>query len=157
MILLIHSQISMVAPLTFGIGKLNSSPTLKLASITSHDDVIKWKHFPRYWPCLRETTGHGSIWVWDVCHILQQRHCNVSQEQKWMHCSCFQNTRKKRLLVWYYGIKLNQDTLFWHMYQVYVGHEDSVPGTCVCKKLKVSKDVKAFKWSKSLSFNFKVG
>ena len=23
-----------------------------------HDDVIKWKHFPRYWPFLRESTGH---------------------------------------------------------------------------------------------------
>ena len=23
-----------------------------------HDDVIKWKHFPRYWPCVREFTGH---------------------------------------------------------------------------------------------------
>ena len=23
----------------------------------SHDDVIKWKHFPRYWPFVREFTG----------------------------------------------------------------------------------------------------
>ena len=23
------------------------------------DDVIKWKHFPRYWPFMRETSGHG--------------------------------------------------------------------------------------------------
>ena len=22
-----------------------------------HDDVIKWKHFPRYWPFVREFTG----------------------------------------------------------------------------------------------------
>ena len=26
-----------------------------------HDDVIKWKHFPRYWPFVRGTTGHR--WV----------------------------------------------------------------------------------------------
>ena len=26
-----------------------------------HDDVIKWKHFPRYWPFVRETTGHRWI------------------------------------------------------------------------------------------------
>ena len=26
-----------------------------------HDDVIKWKHFPRYWPFMRETTGHRWI------------------------------------------------------------------------------------------------
>ena len=24
---------------------------------TPHDDVIKWKHFPRYWPFVREFTG----------------------------------------------------------------------------------------------------
>ena len=24
----------------------------------SHDDVIKWKHFPRYWPFERESPGH---------------------------------------------------------------------------------------------------
>ena len=23
-------------------------------SVSSHDDVIKWKHFPRYWPFVRE-------------------------------------------------------------------------------------------------------
>ena len=27
----------------------------------SHDDVIKWKHFPRYWPFVREFTGHRWI------------------------------------------------------------------------------------------------
>ena len=26
-----------------------------------HDDVIKWKHFPRYWPFMRGTTGHRWI------------------------------------------------------------------------------------------------
>ena len=26
-----------------------------------HDDVIKWKHFPRYWPFLRGITGHRWI------------------------------------------------------------------------------------------------
>ena len=24
----------------------------------NHDDVIKWKHFPRYWPCVRESSSH---------------------------------------------------------------------------------------------------
>ena len=27
----------------------------------SHDDVIKWKHFPRYWPFERESPGHRWI------------------------------------------------------------------------------------------------
>ena len=26
-----------------------------------HDDVIKWKHFPRYWPFLRQSIGHRRI------------------------------------------------------------------------------------------------
>ena len=25
----------------------------RLESVTNHDDVIKWKHFPRYWPFMR--------------------------------------------------------------------------------------------------------
>ena len=25
-----------------------------LLVLTNHDDVIKWKHFPRYWPFVRE-------------------------------------------------------------------------------------------------------
>ena len=25
--------------------------------IQKHDDVIKWKHFPRYWPFVREFTS----------------------------------------------------------------------------------------------------
>ena len=28
-------------------------PTVLNHSITRHDDVIKWKHFPRYWPFVR--------------------------------------------------------------------------------------------------------
>ena len=27
------------------------------SSNASHDDVIKWKHFPRYWPFVRGVTG----------------------------------------------------------------------------------------------------
>ena len=30
-------------------------------NIIPHDDVIKWKHFPRYWPFARESTGHRWI------------------------------------------------------------------------------------------------
>ena len=30
-------------------------------SMTFHDDVIKWKHFPRYWPFVREFTGPGEF------------------------------------------------------------------------------------------------
>ena len=27
-------------------------------SLENHDDVINWKHFPCYWPFVRESTGH---------------------------------------------------------------------------------------------------
>ena len=26
-----------------------------------HDDIIKWKLFPRYWPFVRESIGHRRI------------------------------------------------------------------------------------------------
>ena len=30
---------------------------IEITTITFHDDVIKWKHFPRYWPLCGEFTG----------------------------------------------------------------------------------------------------
>ena len=29
------------------------TPTSPMSSVTVHDDVIKWKHFSRYWPFMR--------------------------------------------------------------------------------------------------------
>ena len=29
-----------------------------ITTYPTHDDVIKWKHFPRYWSFVREFTGH---------------------------------------------------------------------------------------------------
>ena len=39
-----------------GVGRHVPPPNQKggqLCDHASHDDVIKWKHFPRYWPSLR--------------------------------------------------------------------------------------------------------
>ena len=33
----------------------------RLSFVGMHDDVIKWKHFPRYWPFVREFTGRRWI------------------------------------------------------------------------------------------------
>ena len=33
--------------------KIRTYPTSCAASVLIHDDVIKWKHFPRYWPFVR--------------------------------------------------------------------------------------------------------
>ena len=37
-------------------------------AVQHHDDVIKWKHFPCYWPLVRESTSHhgfpsGDWWI----------------------------------------------------------------------------------------------
>ena len=32
-------------------------------SVGTHDDVIKWKHFPRYWPFVRGIHRSGPRWI----------------------------------------------------------------------------------------------
>ena len=46
------------------IRRLFSSKSTKLFRFyrTKHDDVIKWKHFPRYWPFVRGITLHKGHW-----------------------------------------------------------------------------------------------
>ena len=45
-------------------------------SCISHDDVIKWKHFPRYWPLVREihrslvNSPHKGQWRWALIFSL---------------------------------------------------------------------------------------
>ena len=34
---------------------------LRAPKLVRHDDVIKWKHFPRYWSLWGESTGHRWI------------------------------------------------------------------------------------------------
>ena len=47
-----------VAPwLRQGCPRYNSNVS-KSSDIPPHYDVIRWKHFPLYWPFVRETTGH---------------------------------------------------------------------------------------------------
>ena len=50
----------------------------------SHDDVIKWKHFPRYWPCVRD------IQWWPVVPLAK-----ASDAEFW----CFLDVRLNRLLI----------------------------------------------------------
>ena len=59
-----HNRQPIVLPLGRGMGCLlwvqfliNAMPQ----SLKCHDDVIKWKHFPRYWPFVREI--HRSRWI----------------------------------------------------------------------------------------------
>ena len=46
---------------TKGLTLTSPVTTQKPTTNPSHDDVIKWKHFPRYWPFLRGT--HRSRWI----------------------------------------------------------------------------------------------
>ena len=42
------------------LGNMNMQPffiLLMLTKLSKHDDVIKWKHFPRYWPFVRGIRG----------------------------------------------------------------------------------------------------
>ena len=45
----------------------------------SHDEVIKWKRFPRYWPFVRGI--HGSPFSWHFFMVLNTEHINV-------YCEC---------------------------------------------------------------------
>ena len=61
-----HNQIppkNVLTPLIFSLSLyLSNSQYLHEQNIFYiHDDVIKWKHFQRYWPLWRESTGHRWI------------------------------------------------------------------------------------------------
>ena len=42
-------------------GKDNRHDCISMMTSSNHDDVIKWKHFPRYWPFVRGI--HRSRWI----------------------------------------------------------------------------------------------
>ena len=80
----------------FCIGMINQ-PTLFKAALV-HDDVIKWKNFPRWWPFVRGI--HRSRWFETPSRSLW-RHCNGRQcyllstpgirnfVMKWHYSSCY--------------------------------------------------------------------
>ena len=65
--------------------------------IAIHDDVIKWKHFPRYWPFVQEIHRSPLTWSLDVLFGLrlntrlskQSRHrwFKTSSRSLWRHCN----------------------------------------------------------------------
>ena len=52
--------------------------------ISTHDDVIKWKHFPRYWPFLRgihrPALNENKWHLWVKAHLLA-----MAWRQRWMY------------------------------------------------------------------------
>ena len=65
----------------------------------SHGDVIKWKHFPRYWPFVREFTGHrwiprtkasdAELWcfTWSPLAPTVDRTMETPSRWLWRHCN----------------------------------------------------------------------
>ena len=58
-----------------------------------HDDVIKWKHFPRYWQFVREFTGHRSLNVFFDIRLSKRLSkqswgwwFETSSRPLWRHC-----------------------------------------------------------------------
>ena len=46
---------------------------ISLVEIVAHDDVIKWKHLPRYCPFVRVTGGEQTIEapvIWDATTLI---------------------------------------------------------------------------------------
>ena len=67
-----------------------------------HDDVIKWKHFPRYWPFVR---------------VIHRSPVNSPHKGQWrgalMHSVESPSTVDPQWDIWYWGSKWNLHTVCW--------------------------------------------
>ena len=65
-------------------GMINPLPTEE--DVPNHDDVIKWKHFPRYWPFVREihrspvSSPHKGQWRWALIFLFILSGCANNRE-----------------------------------------------------------------------------
>ena len=85
---------------------LSSAVTGRWDNVTNwcHDDVIKWKLFPRYWPLCGQFTGHRWIYItkasdaglWYVFDLCQNKHLTkqswgwrfeTPSRSLWRHCN----------------------------------------------------------------------
>ena len=98
-----------------------------ILSPLSHDDVIKWKHFPRYWPFVRGihrwpvNSPHKGQWrgafnvFFDLCLSKQSRRLwfETSSRSLWRHCNEVRATHWKISAVKRIGLTC---TLWWNIY-----------------------------------------
>ena len=56
--------------------------SMKIIIYMYHDDVIKWKHFPYYWPFVRRIPGHRWIPLTNVWHIVGLRNRSIELTTK---------------------------------------------------------------------------
>ena len=80
------------------------------SEVFNHDDVIKWKHFPRYWPFVRgiPRSGLGLTQSFDVFFDLRlnkrlskQSWCcwfEMSSRPLWRHCNANETAKYKTVV-----------------------------------------------------------
>ena len=80
--MLLHTIISGTCAST-KIGYNSMISLLSTDSMVFHDDVIKWKHFPRYWPFTKASNAENRLckqswgWWFETPQRSLWRHCNV--------------------------------------------------------------------------------
>ena len=73
----------------YGIARPQWVKTVPLSHQTPHDDVIKWKHFPRYWPFVRGihrspvNSPHKGQWRRALMFTLIYARINRLSKQSW--------------------------------------------------------------------------
>ena len=81
----------------------------------THDDVIKWKHFPRYWPFVREFTGHrwipltkaSNAELWCFFYLCLNKRLNKQSWGWWFETPCCSLWRHCNAYWWYYNLVVN--------------------------------------------------
>ena len=130
-----------------------------------HDDVIKWKHFPRYWPFVRgihrspENSPHKGQWrgalmfslicpYYDATVMPVHVFCNSTSDEE-------RNVRPKlalrrvTLAIW--------DTVRWPLHLGPASVVDCLPGTPLCDSIYVAPLLRLGEWIWTLKGLLSVG
>ena len=105
-VVILHAHLS-----RWRVGPPVPTPGQPRVMIPFHDDVTKWKHFPRYWPFVRGSTGYGSFvrgihWLLALCEgnlpviggFPSQRASDAELWDKWViGFSWFRHWTRRRL------------------------------------------------------------
>ena len=96
------SRVTIIPPMYY-INRYHTSWIWTVKALLPHDNVIKWKHFPRYWPCVRGIhrspmeSPHKGQWRFDVFFDLRlnkrlskhsrRRWFEMPSGLLWHHCN----------------------------------------------------------------------
>ena len=91
----------------------------------SHDDVIKWKHFPRYWPCVRGihrspvNSSHKGQWrgalMFLICAWINGKVNNRNAGELWRHRPHYDVTVMYTLLCCVIVIIIKIESMLYHL------------------------------------------